>query len=130
MVRRERDRSQRDLRSRCCYIPVPLKVRGRPESVQLLAVSCKSVSEKPVLRSMMSCGTERCYGASGETSYQGVKGKVAGRKPADQRLLHSKDRFSTSRRKGEGAPKPDRTSRRARGRQDRFAPDGWPCGQS
>ena len=56
--------------------------------------------------------------------------KVAGRKPADQRLLHSKDRFSTGRRKGEGAPKPDRASRRARGRQDRFAPDGWPCGQS
>ena len=75
-------------------------------------------------------GTDRRYGAGGETSYQGVKGKVAGRKPADQRLLHSKDRFSTGRRKGEGAPKPDRASRRARGRQDRFAPDGWPCGQS
>ena len=26
VVRGERDRSQRDLRSRCCYIPVPLKV--------------------------------------------------------------------------------------------------------
>src|SRR6516162_8641836 len=49
--------------------------------------------------------------------------KWRGRKPADQRLLHSKDRFSTSRRKGEGAPKPDRASRRARGRQDRFAPE-------
>ena len=70
-----------------------------------------------------SRGTDRRYGAGGETSYQGVKGKVAGRKPADQRLLHSKDRFSTSRRKGEGAPKPDRASRRARGRQDRFAPE-------
>jgi len=68
------------------------------------------------------------YGS--ETSYQGVKGKSAGAETRRPTIVALKDRFSTGRRKGEGAPKPDRTSRRARGRQDRFAPDGWPCGQS
>ena len=75
-------------------------------------------------------GTDRRYGAGGETSYQGVKGKSAGAETRRPTIVALKDRFSTGRRKGEGAPKPDRTSRRARGRQDRFAPDGWPCGQS
>ena len=47
MVRGERDRTQRDLRSRCCYLPVALsKVRGTPESVQLLAQSCTDPSHK------------------------------------------------------------------------------------
>ena len=47
VVRGERDRTQRDLRSRCCYLSVALtKVRGTPESVQLLAQSCTDPSQQ------------------------------------------------------------------------------------
>jgi hypothetical protein len=47
VVRGERDRTQRDLRSRCYYLLVALtKARGTLEPVQLLAQSCTDPSQK------------------------------------------------------------------------------------
>ena len=47
VVRGERDRTQRDLRSRCYYLSVALtKARGTLEPVQLLAQSCTDPSQK------------------------------------------------------------------------------------
>src|SRR5271169_7070049 len=47
VVRGERDRNQRDLRSRCYYLPVALtKARGTLEPAQLLAQSCTDPSQK------------------------------------------------------------------------------------
>ena len=60
MVRGERDRTQRDLRSRCCYLPVALtKARGTPNPTNsLLSHALIRLREADLAQHDENCGTK------------------------------------------------------------------------